>query len=382
MESGIPPQPRNAITAVRYIQAAPMVKLVINSRLCLRAVLHIGGDTYPEYRNHIEPFDFFTHVFMVPEDNLCQGEVFTLSFDCNEDEAAFRKGHYNRGTWHFLYEGEAPVHPDALYRASLNDLNFAQSTRRQVAQGVEYVQSLYLDRLGLPVRTFALLVDTKAASFIVGTPDDGYKALGCRQSVIGQMQAALDRGRSVIAGINGDFFDMFGDFSPSGPCVKDRHVVWTGDEKRPVLGQTNEGSLFIGELSGHASNQMKLDQAIGGMPLILKDEMPYELLLGEPFGDMRHPRTAVGLGRDGKLILLVVDGRIQDYSNGASLGDLALLLQKMGAYDALNLDGGGSSILVLNQDGRLTTMNRPADLIRPNDNIIREIYNCLLIMAK
>lgn len=373
----------DAIAAVRYIAAAPgMVKLVLTSRLCLRAVLRTDSDTYPEYRNRIEPYDFFTHVFMVSQGRLRRGETFTLSFDCNEDEGEFRKGHYAQGIWQFRYEGEELLQPTALLRASLSGLQLSKETRLPITRGVEYVQSLYLDRLGQPVRTFALLVDTKAASFVVGTPDDGYEALNRRQSVIGQMRAALAGGRPVIAAINGDFFDMFGDFSPSGPCVKDGRTVWAGDENRPVLGLTGEGSPFIGELSGDASGQLKLDQAIGGMPQILKDGMLFELLPGEPFGDMRHPRTAVGLGRDGLLILLVVDGRIPDHSNGASLGDLALLLKEMGAHDALNLDGGGSAILILNRDGVLTTMNRPADLIRPMDNLIREIFNSLLIVAK
>ena len=382
MESGIPQWPRDAITAVRYVQAAPgMVKMVVSSRLCLRAVLCADGDDYPEYRNHIEPYDFFTHVFMVPEGRLHQGEAFTLSFSCNEDEGEFRKGHYAQGTWQSHREGGELLQPETLLKASLNGLKLAEESRRQAASGVTYVQSLYLDRLGLPVRTFALLVDLKKASFVVGTPDDGYEALDRRQHVMGQMRAALDHGRRVIAAVNGDFFDMFGNFSPSGPCVKDGRLVWAGDGSRPFLGLTQDGRPFIGELSPHISGQMKLAQAIGGMPLILKDGMPHELLAGEPFGDMRHPRTAVGLRRDGLLILLVADGRIPDHSNGASLGDLALLLKEMGAYDAMNLDGGGSSILILNQDGDLTSMNRPADLIRPNDNLIREIFNSLLIVA-
>ena len=383
MAAEIPLLMPDAITAVRYIAAVPgMVKLVLTSRLCLRAVLRAGGDTFSECRNRIEPYDFFTHMFMVPEGKLRRGDALTLSFDCNEDEGEFRKQVYEQSSWQFRYEGEELLQPKALLKASLNDLKLAEESKQTIARGVIYAESLYQDRFGLPVRTFALLVDTKVASFVVGTPDDGYEAINRRQSVIGQMQAALAHGRPVIAAINGDFFDMFGDFTPSGPCAKDGCTVWAGDDKRPVLGQKGDGSLFIGELSGHAPGQMTLDQAIGGMPQILKDGAPYELLLGEPFGDMRHPRTAAGLGRDGLLILLVVDGRIPEYSNGASLGDLALLLQEMGANDALNMDGGGSAILILNRDGVLTTMNRPADLIRPMDNLIREIFNSLLIVGK
>ena len=64
-----------------------------------------------------------------------------------------------------------------------------------------------------------------------------------------------------------------------------------------------------------------------------------------------HPRTAVGLSRDERtLILMVVDGRQPNYSDGASLAELANLLVDYGAYSALNFDGGGSAILVIEDE--------------------------------
>ncbi len=373
----------NAITAVRYIKAAPgMIKMVLTSRHCMRTVLYAGDETIIEYRNHIEPYDFFTHVFMLPEGRLRGGKVFTLSFECNADEGKFRKHVYEQGAWQFRYEGEEFLHQEYLLKDTLNSLKLSEENRRHFAPGVEYAESLYLDRFGLPVRTFALLVDTKQASFIAGTPDDGYEAINRKQSVVGQMQAAHAHGRPVIAAVNGDFFDMFGDFSPSGPCVKDGRIVWAGDAKRPVLGLTREARPFIGEMTQQDPDQSDVAQAIGGMPQILKDGVFHELLLGESFGDLRHPRTAAGLGGDGLLILLVVDGRIPEHSNGASLGDLALLMREMGALDAINLDGGGSAIMILNEESSLKTMNRPADLIRPMDKLIREVFNSLVIIGK
>ena len=375
----LPPLLPDPITAVRYIEAGPgRVKVVVSSRFLLRSELRFGDETWPECRNRIEPYDFLTHVFFVPESSLRRGGDITFLYTGSEDEDGFRKRLFTQGACRFRYGGEALLQPDVLYRAALNGLKLSQSSREPVAQGVTYVESLYHDRSGLPVRTFALLVDTKEASFAVGTPEDGYQAVDSKQDVIGQMQAAISGGRPVIAAVNGDFFDMFGDFSPSGPCVKDGRRVWAGDETRPVLGLTSDGSLFIGDLSGRT----KLVQAVGGMPQILADGKPRELLTGEPFGDLRHPRTAVGLGQEGLLILLVVDGRIPEHSNGASLGDLAGLMEELGAREAMNLDGGGSAILVLNRDSALTIMNRPADLIRPKDNLVRDIFNSVLVVGK
>lgn len=75
-----------------------------------------------------------------------------------------------------------------------------------------------------------------------------------------------------------------------------------------------------------------------------------------------HPRTAIGLDRDtGQLLLLVLDGR-QQLSRGSTMKELAKLFQQLGAEDALNLDGGGSSIMVLRQaDGSLVVASSPSD---------------------
>lgn len=75
-----------------------------------------------------------------------------------------------------------------------------------------------------------------------------------------------------------------------------------------------------------------------------------------------HPRTAIGIDRDtGQLLLLVVDGR-QAFSVGESLRELARTMQRLGAEDALNLDGGGSSIMLARQgDGSLGVLNSPSD---------------------
>ena len=70
----------------------------------------------------------------------------------------------------------------------------------------------------------------------------------------------------------------------------------------------------------------------------------------------RSPRTAVGIRPDGTLLILVADGR-SSVSAGLTLNELARYLQKLGASQAVNFDGGGSSEMVLN--GRI--VNRPSD---------------------
>ncbi|MEK6916500.1 MAG: GH25 family lysozyme, partial [Nanoarchaeota archaeon] len=70
----------------------------------------------------------------------------------------------------------------------------------------------------------------------------------------------------------------------------------------------------------------------------------------------KHPRTAVGVSQDGKtLIVIVVDGRQPGYSEGVSLPELAQLQFENGAYDAINMDGGGSTTLVMEGKGIVNT---------------------------
>jgi phosphodiester glycosidase len=75
-----------------------------------------------------------------------------------------------------------------------------------------------------------------------------------------------------------------------------------------------------------------------------------------------HPRTAIGIDRDtGRLLLLVVDGR-QSFSRGFTLVEEARLLRQLGAEDALNFDGGGSSTMVAaNREGQVEVLNSPSD---------------------
>ncbi|MDZ7267009.1 MAG: phosphodiester glycosidase family protein [candidate division KSB1 bacterium] len=103
--------------------------------------------------------------------------------------------------------------------------------------------------------------------------------------------------------------------------------------------------------------------AIGGGPVLIHNgsvriTWEEEVFFGSGIGnvDDRHPRTAVGYTADGRLLLMVVDGR-QVASRGASLTELAQFMLALGAVEAVNLDGGGSSTLVVGQ----TLINRPSD---------------------
>ncbi|MDR7420050.1 MAG: phosphodiester glycosidase family protein [Armatimonadota bacterium] len=101
-----------------------------------------------------------------------------------------------------------------------------------------------------------------------------------------------------------------------------------------------------------------VQQVIGGGPRLLAGG---QFVGGEgfrpSFADRRHPRTAIGRLADGRLLLLVVGGRQPYHSLGMTLVELAALMRQLGATDALNLDGGGSTTLVV----RGVVINLPSD---------------------
>ena len=117
--------------------------------------------------------------------------------------------------------------------------------------------------------------------------------------------------------------------------------------------------------------------------LLLDDGKVKDVSAGEEFGTTPHPRTVVGLTEDGRVVILVIDGRRPWHSNGATLYECAILLKEHGAVRGVNLDGGGSStFIVKNTDGEPEMLNQPADLHRPYENLIRDVFDCILIVKK
>jgi exopolysaccharide biosynthesis protein len=78
---------------------------------------------------------------------------------------------------------------------------------------------------------------------------------------------------------------------------------------------------------------------------------------GQSFAEMRHPRTAVAKLADDKFLMVTVDGRQPGTSVGMNLQELAEMLLELGAVDAMNLDGGGSTTMFVG--GKV--INQPSD---------------------
>lgn len=104
--------------------------------------------------------------------------------------------------------------------------------------------------------------------------------------------------------------------------------------------------------------------AVGGFGVVLRaGRLVRPAFETDDFIDTLHPRSAAGLTADGKQLLLVaVDGRQPGYSEGVDLSELSDLLRWLGATDGLNLDGGGTTTLVVSDGvGGARQANRPID---------------------
>ncbi|GIF50118.1 calcineurin-like phosphoesterase family protein [Asanoa ferruginea] len=112
--------------------------------------------------------------------------------------------------------------------------------------------------------------------------------------------------------------------------------------------------------------------AVGGNRVLVRGGVPQDI------GDVTpEPRTAVGFSADGKkMIMLTVDGRQAD-SRGVTLTELGRLMASLGAHEALNLDGGGSSTLLARKPGAAAVRVENA----PSDGSERPVPNGLAVFA-
>ncbi len=105
-----------------------------------------------------------------------------------------------------------------------------------------------------------------------------------------------------------------------------------------------------------------VQHAVGGREWILRDGAA-SISPRPASADEIHPRSAVGLTADGRLILATVDGRRPGWSDGLRLPELAEMMLSRGAVNAINLDGGGSTTLAVRRAGTsgAVLVNRPSD---------------------
>lgn len=117
-------------------------------------------------------------------------------------------------------------------------------------------------------------------------------------------------------------------------------------------------NVYVEETLG--TNFDQTIDAIGAGPMLVKDGEVFLATKVEKFSSDvaggRAPRSALGIDKTGKIYLVVIDGRSQE-SSGMTLLELALFMKELGAFEALNLDGGGSSEMIIKGE----IINKPSD---------------------
>jgi exopolysaccharide biosynthesis protein len=171
--------------------------------------------------------------------------------------------------------------------------------------------------------------------------------------------------------VNGDFFEAANVKDAEGKSSGYQAGQWASvvgsaetDGKVWAASKTPRPCLVV-----HTNQTVTIDllttplpddwEVIGGNTLLVKDGVDVA-----PPVTTRHPRTVAGLDATGtKLVLLVVDGRKPGIAVGMSYEELAREMLQLGCRQALNLDGGGSSVMAVRDaaSGKMKILNQPTD---------------------
>ncbi|MCQ2471986.1 MAG: phosphodiester glycosidase family protein [Clostridia bacterium] len=302
---------RNSFVAgVSFLDCGDKIKVVVRVKSpVFDAKLHCFGTTYIDAFNDEEPYDRKSHVFYINktdfDSDLCPLMTFNIlrpkfclcnvAVDCTNPTFACEK---------------------ELIKDYDNQLTEESRETEELAEGVTYHHILYKDKNGAPVHAFLTDVDTAKAEIYIGTPNDGYESVGVRATIPDMITSAIQNGKDVITAVNADFFDIFGDFHPSGLCVKNGRVVANENSTRPFLGVKKDGTHILTDINESEGIIPQLQQAAAGIQMVLKDGEIFDYAPLEPFSFVRHPRTCAGVRKDGSVLILVADGRIPEYSNG------------------------------------------------------------------
>ncbi|GAA4592417.1 phosphodiester glycosidase family protein [Planotetraspora phitsanulokensis] len=165
---------------------------------------------------------------------------------------------------------------------------------------------------------------------------------------VGGRAGTVAPGQTVLQGI-GPAADWLTEHAKVGAKISVTEDIRDADGRKVRLGA--DDSIVSAAPTLVEDGRTRVDAATEG---VLD---PLDLSFGFAWANNRQPRTMAGIDRHGRLLLVTVDGRLSGGSEGFTLSEGAAFMRSLGAVDALNLDGGGSSAMVVN--GAL--VNRPSD---------------------
>lgn len=154
----------------------------------------------------------------------------------------------------------------------------------------------------------------------------------------------------AVAGTNAGgfiYYDSTG-YLPLGTTIDDGIIISEGDTGwgGGVVGFTQDNILVLTKSTAEEALAMGIRDAVSFGPFLIVNGVASEFKGNGGYGIA--PRTAIGQRKDGIVLMLVIDGRRPGHSLGIDMAELTNIMLKYGAYNASNLDGGGSSAIVVN----------------------------------
>jgi hypothetical protein len=270
--------------------------------------------------------------------------------------------------------GEKLVENTDLFASVYSDTTYA------LVNGVDVTEMAYLSAKGLAMRLFLFEVDLSAPEISIQSslPHNNYEF--AMQPMTEQASAVDSEETFVWGGTNGDFYNM-NTGVPRGLYVRDGLVLKNtfDSNDRSFFAVTNDGKAAVGSVDDYPQMKDDIKEAVGGSVRLVRNGV-----VVTQTDNSVEPRTAIGISEDrNKVYILVVDGRNFSYSNGMTYTELGQCLSALGAYEAINLDGGGSSTFFIRNtpdftESRFELRNWPTD----RGGQERAVANGLLIVGK
>lgn len=214
----------------------------------------------------------------------------------------------------------------------------------EVQPGVQSTEIHYLSKEGYSMHIFVMQVDMKQPGIAL-KPITPFGGTGyARQTVPDMLKYIQGPNSKPLFASNSDFFNG-NTGEPRGPVYLNGQAVRTIVPAADwgYFGISKTGQLMLGDSLDYAQRKGEILHALGGHQRLVRNKVL------EPQTDQTiEPRTCVGFTADNILYFIVVDGRRFDYSNGATYRKLGQMMLALGAVEAINLDGGGSSTYMIN----------------------------------
>lgn len=192
----------------------------------------------------------------------------------------------------------------------------------------------------------------------------------------GEATSEIAKNNGAVAAINGGAFvdktsvewTGTGAF-PDGIVISDGKKVWNSLEpngKTDLFGITKDGVLIVGKYSENQLKESGVKEALSFGPVLIVNGKKTNITVDGGIA----PRTAIGQKEDGTIILMVIDGRSLT-SLGATYTEVQEIMCKLGAVNAINLDGGKSTTMYYDEDIINTPSNSMGERTIPTAVIVK-----------